>query len=165
MPVESHLNVIDGREGAWRCFGEELERHRGRVVGDANPVGAERGQVRETEEGLELAVFAELEVEDRGAGSVGGDGFVEGGEDLGGEGGAGDGADGVRGVVGEVELVGVGQGADLEEGRRVEEVGRRDGGVVDFGDVEVVEDCVGEILLRGFERKERIARGKGGLLW
>lgn len=77
---------------------------------------------------------------DGGGGAVGGDGRVEGGDDLGGEGGAGDGADGVRGVVGEVELVGVGQGADLEEGVRGEEVGGGDGGVVDCGDVEVVED-------------------------
>ena len=108
MPVEAHLDVLGGGKRAGRHVGEELEGHRGRVVRDADPVRAEGGEVREAEEGLELAVFAELEVEDGGAGAVGYDGLVEGGEDLGGEGGAGDGTDGVRGVVGEVEFVGVG---------------------------------------------------------
>ena len=139
MPEEPDLEIARGREGRGRDVGEELERHGGRVVWDADPIGAQRCEIGEAEEGLELAVGAELEV-DGGGGAVGGDGGVEGGEDLGGESGAGDGADGVGGVVGEVVFVGVGQGANLEEGFGSEEGGGGDGGVMDGGDVEIVED-------------------------
>lgn len=107
MPQEPDLEIARGRKRRRRHVRKELERHRGRVVRDTDPIGAERCEVREAEEGLELAVGAELEI-DGGGGAVGGDGGVEGGEDLGGEGGAGDGADGVGGVVGEVVFVGVG---------------------------------------------------------
>lgn len=72
--------------------------------------------------------------------ALGGDGGVEELEDLGGEGFAGDGAHGVGGVVGEVPFVLVGAGAELEEGVVGEEVGGVDGGVVDVGDVDEVED-------------------------
>ncbi len=108
MPVEAHFQVLGRGEGGRGYIREELERHAGCVVRDAGPGGAEGGQVGEAEEGLEGAVGAELEGEERGAGAVFRDGGVEGGEDLRGEGGAGDGADGGGGVVGEVELVGVG---------------------------------------------------------
>ncbi len=108
MPVEAHFQVLGCGEGGRGDVGEELERHAGCVVGDAGPGGAESRQVGEAEEGLEGAVGAELEGQERGARAVLGDGGVKGGEDLRGEGGAGDGADGGRGVVGEVELVGVG---------------------------------------------------------
>ena len=94
-----------------------------------------------------MTVGAELKGDERNAGTVGGDGGIEGGEDLGGKGGAGDGADRVRGVVSEVVFVRVGQGADLEEGGGGEEGGGRDGGVVDSGHVEVVEDCAGRGIL------------------
>ena len=145
MPEEANLDVREGGQGRGRRGrhgGEELKGQGGGVVRDAGPVRAEGGEVGEAEEGLHLAVGAELDGEERGGrGAVGCDGCVEGGEDLGGEGGAGDGADGVRGVVGEVVFVVVGQGADLEEGVGGEEGGGGDGGVVDFGDVEVVKDC------------------------
>ena len=107
MPEEPHLDIIHGRERCRRHIREELERHRGSIIRDADPIRAQRGQVGEAEEGLELGVFAELEVYGGGC-AIGCDGRVEGGEDLGGEGGAGDGADGVGGVVGEVVFVVVG---------------------------------------------------------
>jgi len=46
----------------------------------------------------------------------------------------------VGGVVGEAPFVGVGESAELEEGVVVEEVGVGDGGVVDFGDIDKIED-------------------------
>ena len=79
-----------------------------------------------------------------------GDGSVEVVDDFGGELHSRHGADGVRGVVGEAEFVRVGEGAELEEGVVGEEVLGGDGGVVDFGYVDVVEDfwvskeCVSE---------------------
>lgn len=58
-----------------------------------------------------------------------------------GQDGAGDGADGRGGIVAETELVDVGEVGEGLEVRRGEKVGGRDGGVVDGGDVDVVEDC------------------------
>ena len=57
---------------------------------------------------MELGVGAQLEGDEGATGAMGGDYFIEGGENLGGEGGAGDGAHGGAGVVGEGEFVGVG---------------------------------------------------------
>lgn len=151
MPKEPHLDVVDCGERRGGHIRKEFKGHGGRVVRDTDPIGAQRCQVREAEEGLELCVGAELDV-DGGGGAVGCDGRVEGGDDLGGEGGAGDGADRVGCVVSEVVFVGVGQGADLEEGFGGEQVGRRDGGVVNSGDVEVVEDY-GGLLLAWPERR------------
>lgn len=69
------------------------------------------------------------------------DGGVEGGDNVRRQDGAGDGADGRRGIVAETELVDVGEVGEGLEVRRGEKVGGRDGGVVDGGDVDVVEDC------------------------
>ena len=153
MPEEADADVVEGRKWRGRRVREELKRHRGRVVRNADPVGAEGGEVGEAEEGLELGVGADLEG-DGGGGPVGGDSRVKGGEDLGGEGGAGDGADGVRGVVGQVEFVVVGEGADLEEGFGGEAVGGGYCGVVDFGDVEVIEDWSGRGLIVSLAKRE-----------
>ncbi len=161
MPEEANLEVVHGGKRHGRRIREELERHRRRVVRDADPIRTEGREVGEAEEGLELAVGAELEV-DGGGGAVGGDGGVEGGDDLGGEGGAGDGADGVAGVVGEVVFVGVGEGADLEESVRGEEGGGGDGGVVDGGDVEVVEDWEGGKDFVSLAGKKGGENGVGG---
>ena len=97
-------------------------------------------QLREAEKGLEAAVGAELNIKLRFPPA--GDGQVKGLQDLRGERGAGDGAHGVRGVVGEVELVRVGECAELKEGVVGEDVRRVDGGVVDCGDVDEVVNLI-----------------------
>lgn len=100
MPQEPDLEILDRWKGFRRHVRDELERHCRCVIGDAHPVVAERRQVREAEEGLELRVGAQLDGYEGAAGALRGDCFVEGGENLSGEGGAGDGADGGAGVVG-----------------------------------------------------------------
>lgn len=104
---EADLEVLGRWEGGRGGVGEELKCHRGGVVGDPDPIAPQRGEVCRTEEGLELRVRAQLERDERAA-ALGGNGLVQGGEDLRGEGCAGDGADGGADVVGEGELVGVG---------------------------------------------------------
>lgn len=99
MPQEPDLEILDRWKGFRRHVREELERHRRCVIWDAHQVVAERRQVREAEEGLELRVGAQLEDYEGAAGALRGDCFVEGGDNLSGEGGAGDGADGGAGVV------------------------------------------------------------------
>lgn len=109
MEQKSNLDVLGlGKRIGRRDVGEELERNGGGVVGDTHPVVAQRGEVREAEEGLELRVGTQLEGDERSFGAVCGYNLIEGGDNLGGEGGAGNGADGVRDVVGEGELVPVG---------------------------------------------------------
>ena len=88
---------------------------------------------------MEGAVGAELDVDFRGVG-CGGEGRVEGLDDLGGEGGACDGADRVAVVVGEGELVCSGEGGEVCEGGGGEEGRGWDAGVVDCGYVDEVED-------------------------
>lgn len=104
----NHDVLGPGKRICRRDIGEELERHGGGVVGDPHPVVAQRGEVREAEEGLKLRVGTQLEVDERSFGAVCGYNRIEGRDDLGSEGGAGDGTDGVRGIVSEGELVGVG---------------------------------------------------------
>ena len=73
------------------------------------------------------------------------DGAIERADNLGGNDRTGHGADGLGLVVGRVELVCVGQRAELEEDLGGEEVGRREviSTVVDGGDVEKVENDEG----------------------
>jgi hypothetical protein len=54
--------------------------------------------------------------------------------------GTGDGSDWLRCIVGEIELVVVCKSLQLEEGLICEKIVGRDGGVVDGGHVNVVED-------------------------
>ena len=64
---------------------------------------------------------------------------------MGGNDGTGHGADGLGLVVSQVELVRVGQRAELEEDLGGEEIGHREviGAVMDGGDVEKVQNGVG----------------------
>lgn len=110
------------------------------VVGCAGRAG-NVDQVSETEIRLERGVGAELHAEFRLGG--GGERCVEEVEDLRSELRAGRAANGIGAVPCEAQFVCVGEGAQLEERGRVEEVGGGNGGVVDFGDVDVVEDGVG----------------------
>ena len=109
MKQEPHADLLHGREGVRRPRGEELKRHAGGIIRDTEKVRVLLRELGEAEEGEEAAVGAELDGEFWfGGGAFGGDGSVEGLDDLRGDGGAGDGADGVGGVVGEGELVGIG---------------------------------------------------------
>lgn len=92
---------------------DELKGHGGRVVDDAVEGGVRGGEVGQAEEGEEGGVGAELDVHLALSGS--GDCGVEALEDLGGEGHAGNGAQVVAAVVGQAKLVGVGEGAELEQ--------------------------------------------------
>ena len=136
---KSDLEVFDCGKWIGRCGGKEFEGHGGCVVWDAVEVRIGFGEVREAEEGLEAAVGAKLDVEG-GFLAAAGDCCIDGLDDLGGEGGAGDGADGVGCVICEGEFVGVGQGPELVHSGIGDEGGGRDGGVVDFGDIEIIED-------------------------
>ena len=107
MPEKPYLDIIHRGEWCRRHIRKQLKRHRGRIIRDAYPISAQRCQVCEAKEGLELAVFAELDI-DGGYCAIGCDGRIEGCDDLGGEGGASDGTDGVGGVVGKVVFVIVG---------------------------------------------------------
>ena len=137
---EAHTDIPQGRKRVRGRGGEELKRHAGGIVRDAVEVGILLWELGEAEEGKEAAVGAELDGEFWfGRGAFGGDGVVEGLDDLGGDGGAGDGADGVGGVVGKGEFVDVGKGPGLREGG-VWEKGGGNRGVVDGGNVEEIKD-------------------------
>ena len=139
MEEEADVDVVGAGEGVGGAVGRELEGHGGGVVGHAEEVDVDLRQVGLAEEGLEATVGAKLHVEWRGA--VAGDGAVERLHDLRGDDGAGYRADGRAGVVGQVEFVLVGQGAYLEEGFVGEDLRVVDAGVVDFGDVDEIENC------------------------
>lgn len=118
----------------------QLKGHGGGIVADAVKLWRSSGQLGEAEKGHESAVSAKLEVEARGAGFFLSE-SLEGLGDLAGEDGAGDGADGLASVVGEVPFVDGGEVVETIEGGFGEEFLGGDGGVVDGGDVDVVEDC------------------------
>lgn len=142
MEEKAHVEIGDRREGSGGVgVGEEFKGEGGGVVGHAEEVRVRVGEVGEAEEGEEGVVGAELGLELELAG--GGDGGVETDEDLAREDLPCDGAHGVGVVVGEIELVRVGEGAELEEVGGRESVAGIEGGVVDGGDVEQVEDGVG----------------------
>ena len=103
---EADAQIFNSRERFWRCGGEEFEGHRRRIIRNAVKIRIRAGEVREAEERLKAAVGTELDVQ--GGFPAGSDGFVEGLDELSGEGCTCDGADGVGGIVGEVEFVGVG---------------------------------------------------------
>lgn len=145
MVVEEEADVdlicswVRCRGDGGRRVGKELESHGRSIIRHAHEIRVGSRQVRETEERGEGSVRAELD-SDLGF-AFRRDGVVEELDDLARESLARDGAHGVGGVVGEVPFVGVGEGAEAEEGFVGEEVGAVDCGVVDFGDVDEVEDC------------------------
>lgn len=128
-----------GGGGGGGICDDELKDHGGGVVDETLKVRAEVGEVGHAEKGHEGAVGAELDAEGDGGGVAGDDG-AEGLDDLAGEDGAGDGADGAAPVEGQVPLLDGGEVEEAQEGGVCEEVVGGDGGVVDGGDVDVVED-------------------------
>ena len=106
MEEEADAQIFNSGKRFWCCSGEEFEGHRRRIIRNAVEIWIRAGEVCEAEERLKAAVGTELDVQ--GGFPAGGDGVVEGLEDLSGECCACDGADGVGGIVGEVEFVGVG---------------------------------------------------------
>jgi len=112
---ETDLEVISvGESRVNICVGEKLKGHGASVIDNAGEVVADFLQVRETEEGHEGRVGAELDAEFLGAG--GADDVVHVFEDFSCELHAGDCAHVVAGVVGEAPLMGVGESAELGEG-------------------------------------------------
>lgn len=103
---EADTQIIKSRERIRRCGGEQFEGHRRRIVWNAVEIRIRVGKVREAEERLKAAVGTELDIQWGLA--AGGDGVIEGLDDLSSEGCTCDGADGVGGIVGEVEFMGVG---------------------------------------------------------
>jgi hypothetical protein len=105
---EANGDVAGGRERRRsRCVGDEFESHGGGVIDHTVEVRVDHGQVGETEEGREGGVGAELHVEL--ALALGGDGVVQGLDNLGGEDLASDGTHVVGRVVSETPFVGVGK--------------------------------------------------------
>jgi len=137
---ETDLEIISvGETRVDICVGEELEDHGASVVDHAGEVVADLLQVRETEEGHEGRIGAELDAELLGA--RGGDDVVHVLEDFSCELHTRDCAHVVAGVVGETPLVGVGESAELGEGGVGQGVGVGNAGVVDLGYVDGVVDC------------------------
>lgn len=137
---EADVDIGGGGLGG-SAGGVQLKGHGGGVVDDAVEVCAGLLELGETKEGHESAIGTELGVElGGGLGAV--DDGLEGVEDLAGENGASDGADGFARVVGQVPFVDGGEIVEAVKGCVGDEVTGGDGGVVDFGDVDVVPDYI-----------------------
>ncbi len=121
----------------------EFPHQTGCVIRHTEEISIRGREVCEPEVRQHARIRAELDIENVLA--LAGDGGVEGLCYLRRDDGAGDCADWLGRVVREAEFVLVGEGAQLEG---ICVVGEGDAGVVDFGDVEKVVDCVGVLEAR-----------------
>lgn len=136
MKQESDLDVISRREGSRITVGEELKSHRRGVVGDAVEIRACGGELGQPEEGLEVGICTELNVELALAGH--GNRFIKAFHDLARKSGTGDSTDGVGGVVREVPFMKIGQLSSLEKHIISENFVGVEGSVVDLSNIDQI---------------------------
>ena len=138
MPKETDIECRGTGKGSGGSGCEELESHGGRVVRDTVEHGVFGGQVCKAEEGLEGSIGAELDTDFGLAGPV--DGAVQELDNLGSQLHSSNSTDRGGGIVREVKFMGIGQGSQLEQLVGSERVIGIKGLVMNFGNINEVED-------------------------